>query len=261
MDDAALFKRMSFIQMSYGWSPYCLSDAAAAAEKLPAVGLAAETLENSQVRLRWNAPVDDVEFEVVRLNLDSAATGAGLVVRVPWRSGVPGFGPVPGREQTFVDSEVEPLSRYRYEIRPPTASASATWEHVDVNVVGKEVVIEGRRTVSEVDLKSPVHRLLLKAGAVLITEGSDLDLKLVELIVEGATIMTFPEHFGTVPGRSGRNGGRIQIVTKRAIGTDLIVIARGEDGGDGPKLQWNTYPCKLPAGMSAASFTPRSLSR
>jgi hypothetical protein len=126
-----------------------------------------------------------------------------------------------------------PLTRYRYEIRSPGNIASS-WEQTSVDVGGNEILITGRRNLSDLDFRShPVHRLWLQSGAELVTNGSDLHLELIELRADGATIMTFPTGAQAPVGTKGRDGGPIRITAERASETSLTLVARGERGGPG----------------------------
>jgi hypothetical protein len=223
-----------------------LARSAEAQQALPVVNLKTEALPNFQVRLTWTSPASDTEFEIVRLRADSV--GAPRVVPVPWRSGVPGFGPAEGLEQSYVDRDVVPLTAYRYEIRLLGAAGVDAWEKSNVDVLGNEVVVDGHVNLAALDFTSrPVHRLWLRAGAELVTDGSDLDLTLVELRADGATVMTFIEGAEAAPGKKGRDGGAIRITAQRAVGTSLTIIGRGEKGGRGATATIHRVRTQIPA--------------
>jgi hypothetical protein len=202
-----------------------------AQEVLPRINLKAEALPNFQVRLTWTAPSSDTEFEIVRNRVD--ASDLPTTVPVPWRSGVPGFGPSEGREQSYIDSAVLPLTVYSYQIRPPVTNGGGPWEQSDVSVIGNEVIVDGRTDLAALNFKGPVHRLWLRTGAELITHGLNVDLELIELRADGATILTFVEGAEASAGLKGKDGGSIRIATQRATGTSLALVMRGEKGGKG----------------------------
>jgi hypothetical protein len=197
---------------------------------LPSVDLKAEALPDFQVRLTWATPRSDVEFEIARQRSDGI--GPFEVVPIPWRSGVPGFGPAEGPEQSYVDRDVSPLTTYLYKIRRPGETDG--WEQAKVELLGNEVVVRGRKSLAELDVRSrPVHRLWLQAGSELITNGDDLDLRLVELRADGATIISFVGDIVAPTFRKGLDGGLIRLIAERALGTQLVIIGRGTKGGKG----------------------------
>lgn len=182
-----------------------------------------------QVSLRWQTPASETEFEIVRSRPDGSEEKK-LAIR--WLLGVPGFGPRPGRDQVYVDDEVSPATTYRYTVRPRHGTESQL-ESVEVKVPGNELEIQGRQKLADLDwTRRPIHRLILRQGAELVTEGRDLNVQLIELISEDATILTFPEDSVAPPGQPGRPGGSISIHAIRGSGK-LTILGRGERGGKG----------------------------
>lgn len=195
--------------------------------EIPHIGLTAvaEPVSPSgtyPVRLTWQTPAQELQFDIVRTRLDSDEEA--IPIPIPWLLGTPGRGPTSEKNQTFRDSGVLPMTPYRYTVRPQQ-------ESVEVKTSGNEFRINGRRKLADLDLKSrTIHRLVLEQGAELLTEGRDLEIKVIELVAEDAVIRTFPED--SVASEKGRPGGLISIRALRSSG-HLTIYGGGEKGGKG----------------------------
>jgi hypothetical protein len=75
-------------------------------------------------------------------------------------------------------------------------------------------------------------RLILQRGARFNTEGANLRIEADELIADNAVIQTFHNGQKATVGKSGRDGGTLEIVATHATGS-LLIEMRGENGGDG----------------------------
>jgi hypothetical protein len=153
------------------------------------------------------------------------------MLNIPWTKGVPGWGPNPGQEQQFIDTNVVPFTSYRYVVMLLPSNREFAFK--DVVASGTEIRIEGHVFLRDIVGISAAHKLTLISGSQIITEGKPLVLRLIELNSYGGTIRSFLSSHEARPGFLGRKGGIVDISARRGTGTNLMVIADGETGGRG----------------------------
>jgi hypothetical protein len=125
----------------------------------------------------------------------------------------------------------------------------------------KSIILEGEKNYAFVG-SNKIETLLIEEGSVLVTKDQDVSLNMVDLISLGGTIATFPERFSdtTQPDYDGLSGGKIVLVTKKAMG-ELAVELRGLNGGKrtivpAPNLLVPPQPAKRSCGV----YAPRNVS-
>jgi hypothetical protein len=77
-----------------------------------------------------------------------------------------------------------------------------------------------------------INRISFSKNAKLVTEGKKIHLKIKKLLSFQGIITTFKENTKAKDGVTGRSGNEISIDIEYANG-DLLIILRGENGGDG----------------------------
>jgi hypothetical protein len=108
----------------------------------------------------------------------------------------------------------------------------------------KSILVSGKQNIIALSLSdsAKIETLVLDTGAVLLTDGANVNLTMNELISNGGKIATYDADVAYVPlpNEPGKSGGVININTERANGTIAFEL-RGLPAGTQTKAQSDQY--------------------
>jgi hypothetical protein len=108
----------------------------------------------------------------------------------------------------------------------------------------KSILVSGKQNIIALSLSdsAKIETLVLDTGAVLLTDGANVNLTMNELISNGGKIATYDADVAYVPlpNEPGKSGGVININTERAHGTIAFEL-RGLPAGIQTKAQSDQY--------------------
>ena len=70
-------------------------------------------------------------------------------------------------------------------------------------------------------------------SAEIVTQGYDLTIEVLDLIIDGTSGIASFDNYSAVPNSPGKQGGRVKLVIRRRIVGELMVNLSGTRGGDG----------------------------
>jgi hypothetical protein len=126
----------------------------------------------------------------------------------------------------YVDTTVVAGSTYHYGLVSGDSGTTTVKRSLDITVP-RDLSIVG---VTALPTVNGIGRLIIPKGSKIVTNGTDIDITVEQIISDGGVIETFPEGQAALLNTPGRAGGKVGIHARTGIGT-LYVVARGENGG------------------------------